>query len=105
MDKYDTRKITEKSDAFPLMKIQEIVYAIEKSEINIYAPLLHSINIKLNNILIENHLQTQLLARILLQNNDPLTGDLETQIFCEEILQENYHNKEPTLENICTMEP
>ena len=112
MDLKTLKDINGKLDLLRMRDLPRIESTIEKSEINIYAPVLHSINLNLHNIWLENHIQSQLLARISLQlqeeketkTHKKTSKDMDNQLFCEEVLKGNYNLPETTFENICELE-
>ena len=99
MDLKTLKDINGKLDLLRMRDLPSIESTIEKSEINIYAPVLHSINLNIHNIWLENHIQSQLLARISLQlqeeketkTHKKTSKDMDNQLFCEEVLKGNYN--------------
>ena len=112
MDLTNIDQINGKLDLLRMRDIPRLERTIETSEINRYAPLLNSININLHNIFLENHIQSQLLARISLQlqeeketkTHKKTSKDMDNQLFCEEVLKGYYNLPETTFENICELE-
>lgn len=112
MDLTNLDQLNGKFDLLRMHDIPRIEKTIEKSEINIYAPLLHSINLNLHNIWLENHIQNQLLARISLQLQEQKTcqkrektvKDKDNEQFCQEVLQVNYHLPDTVFETVCDLE-
>ena len=113
MDLTSLDQLNGKIDLIRMRDIPRLEKTIEKAEINIYAPLLHSINLNLHNILMENHITNQLLARISLQlqeqnkdnkNHTQTVQDKDNEQFCQEVLSGNYTIPETAFENICKIE-
>jgi hypothetical protein len=112
MDLTNIDQINGKLDLIRMRDIPRLERTIETSEMNRYAPLLNSININLHNIWLENHIQSQLLARISLQLTEQKTNkkhkktnkDKDNEIFCEEVLKGDYNLPDTILENICELE-
>ena len=105
MDLTNIDQINGKLDLIRMRDIPRLERTIETSEMNRYAPLLNSININLHNIFLENHIQSQLLARISLQLTEEKTSkDKDNEIFCEEVLKGEYNLPDMIFENICELE-
>ena len=112
MDLTNLDQLNGKFDLLRMRDIPRVEKTIEKAEINIYAPLLHSINLNLHNIWLENHIQNQLLARISLQlqeqNNtrkhEKTTKELDDELFCKEVLQGDYHLPDTVFEAACELD-
>ncbi len=112
MDLTNIDQINGKLDLLRMRDIPRLERTIETSEMNRYAPLLNSININLHNIWLENHIQSQLLARISLQLTEQKTikkhkktnKDKDNEIFCEEVLKGDYNLPNTILGDICELE-
>ena len=113
MDLTNLDQLNGKFDLLRMRDIPRVEKTIEKAEINIYAPLLHSINLNLQNISMENHITNQLLARISLQlqeqnnkckNHTKTVKDKDNEQFCQEVLSGDYTIPETAFENICKIE-